>query len=132
MRSGVRRWALVLGVSSFCFALSGVAEAASDFGSFVQTLLNARSVGEFGVVRPIEQSSARSSSAAQAQSDPLALVTLAPLLRARVVTSTPLALNIDMIALWPDDRQPTHLFACNEAEADDAGVIRVDLATGQT
>jgi secreted PhoX family phosphatase len=48
------------------------------------------------------------------------------------VTSTSLALDIDMIALWPDDRNPTHLIACNESGEADAGVIRVDLATGTT
>jgi hypothetical protein len=34
--------------------------------------------------------------------------------------------------LWPDDVHPTHLFACNEAEETNAGIIRVDIATGQT
>jgi len=59
-------------------------------------------------------------------------VTLAPLLRARVVTTTPLSLDIDMIALWPDDARPTHLIACNEGGPTDPGLIRVELATGQT
>jgi len=127
-----RRWLLSIPVLVLCLSVSGVAEAASDFGVFLQSLLFARAFTEFGIVRPLDESSSRQISAPEAQANPLALVTLAPLLKARVVTSTPLALNIDMIALWPDDQHPTHLFACNEAGEADAGVIRVNLASGQT
>jgi hypothetical protein len=35
-------------------ALGGVASAASDFGSLVQTLLFAHSSNEFGIVRPLD------------------------------------------------------------------------------
>jgi len=69
--------------------VSGVAEAASDFGAFLQSLLFARAFSEFGIVRPLDESSPRQVTAAEAQANPLALVTLAPLLKARVVTSTP-------------------------------------------
>src|SRR5919199_813306 len=106
------------------------AEAASDLGTLLQAMLRDHAP-EFGVVRPLERSSDRSISAAAAQADPTALVTLVSSLHARVVTSTPLARNIDMIALWPDDTQPTHLIACNESGVADPGLIRVELATGQ-
>jgi len=115
-----------------CLSVSGVAEAASDFGAFLQGLLFARSFEQFGVVRPLDASSSTQITKEQMEANALALVTLSPSLKARVVTSTPLALNIDMIALWPDDEHPTHLFACNEGETKDAGVIRVNLANGQT
>lgn len=128
----LRRWLLAVPLLVLCLSVNGVAEAASDFGAFLQRLLLARSVAAFGIVRRLDASSSRQITAAEAQANPLALVTLSPLLKARVVTSTPLALNIDMIALWPDDQNPTHLFACNEGETTDAGVIRVNLATGQT
>jgi len=127
-----RRWLAAFPLVLLCLGLSGVVTAATDFGSTVQTQLFAHSNSEFGVVQPLAASSSLSITAAEAQADPLKLVTLAPQLKARVVTSTPLALNIDMIALWPDDLHPTHLFACNESDENDAGVIRVDLATGQT
>jgi secreted PhoX family phosphatase len=132
MSLGIRRWWVAVPLVLLSLGVSGVTEAASDFGAFVQSMLLAKSVSEFGVVRPLDESSSRQITAAEAQANPLALVTLAPPLKARVVTSTPLALNIDMITLWPDDTHPTHLFACNESGATDSGVIRVDLATGQT
>src|SRR5690349_264637 len=109
MASRLRRWIVALPLVVLCFGMSGVAEAASDFGAFLQSLLFARAFSEFGIVQPLAESSPRQISAADAQANPLALVTLSPLLKARVVTSTPVALNIDMIALWPDDLHPTHL-----------------------
>jgi hypothetical protein len=126
------RW--IAPVCAFAIAVSGfgIADARSDLGTLLQQLLRAHSPSEFGVVAPLDSSSDRSISAAEAQANPLALVTLASSLHARVVTSTPLALNIDMMALWPNDTHPTHLIACNEAEASAAGVIRVELATGHT
>jgi hypothetical protein len=125
MRTRLRvRWALAITglVVGVTIATGGVAEAnlLQDFGTFVETLLKARSFDQFGVLRPLDESSARSISEAEAQAQPLRLVTLAGSLQARVITSTPLALNIDMIALWPDDSRPTHLIACNEADETDA------------
>jgi len=35
-----------------------------------------------------------------------------------------------MIALWPDDRNPTHLIFCNEQGVNNPGVQRVRLADG--
>jgi secreted PhoX family phosphatase len=133
MRSRARRrWAVALPVVALVLATTGVAYAAADFGAFVQNLLRARAHNEFGVSQPLAESSARSITAAEAQANPLALVTLAHSLQAHVVTSTSVAQNIDMIALWPNSERPTHLIACNEAETTDAGLIRVDLKTGQT
>lgn len=38
--------------------------------------------------------------------------------------------NVDMIALWPDDTNPTHLVFCNEQGTSAPGLQRLDLATG--
>ncbi|HET6316827.1 MAG TPA: alkaline phosphatase PhoX, partial [Chloroflexota bacterium] len=38
---------------------------------------------------------------------------------------------VDQLALWPDDQQPTHLIACNEAGAGQPGVLRIALADGR-
>jgi len=133
MRLKVRaRWAVAIPVLVLVLATSSVAYAVSNFGIFVQQLLRDHAQSEFGVIMPLEESSARQLTEAEAEVNPLALVTLSQSLRARVVTSTPVAQNIDMIALWPNSQQPTHLIACNEAETTDAGLIRFGLKTGQT
>jgi hypothetical protein len=49
----------------------------------------------------------------------------------RVVTKGVAAPNVDMIALWPDATDPTHLIFCNEQGVTDPGVQRLDLATGE-
>ena len=102
-----------------------------DFGSFRDHLLRAQSMKLFGVVEPLKESSRESITAAAAQADPTALVTLAKGLQARVASAAPnLAANVDMIALWPDDRNPTHLIFCNEQGVANPGVQRVRLADG--
>jgi len=64
------------------------------------------------VDEPLAASSRESITAAVAEADPTRLVTLAKGLQARVVSAaTNLAPNVDMIALWPDDRNPTHLIS---------------------
>jgi secreted PhoX family phosphatase len=102
-----------------------------DFGRFVEHQLAARAEQLFGFARPLPHSSTASVSAAEAEADPLALVTLARGLRARVVSAAPnLGPNADMMALWPDDRNPTHLITCNEQGAANPGVQRVRLSDG--
>src|SRR5262245_20367922 len=86
-----------------------------DFGIRVEDALARESLHLFGVFDPVEESSTASIDQATAQGDPRKLVTLAKGLRARVVSS---AANLgpitDMMALWPDDKHPTHLITCNE------------------
>ena len=58
-------------------------------------------------------------------------MTLAKGLHARVVTARPNAgPNIDMMALWPNDRIPTHLIACNEQGATEPALQRIRLSDG--
>jgi hypothetical protein len=84
---------------------------------------------DFGVVKGLDHSSAEDIDAATATANPLRLATLARGLRARVVTAGNAAPNLDMMALWPVGH-PTHLLACNEQGPAQAGVQRIDLATG--
>ena len=102
-----------------------------DFGSIRDHLLKEHSRKLFGVDEPLAASSRESITAAVAETDPTRLVTLAKGLQARVVSAaTNLAPNVDMIALWPDDRNPTHLIFCNEQGVNNPGVQRVRLADG--
>src|SRR5229473_1056221 len=98
---------------------------------FRERLLNDRAEQLFGVHRPLAASSRESITAAEANRDPTALVTLAGGLRAHVVSAaTNLGPNVDMMALWPDDSSPTHLIFCNEEGAAQPGVQRVRLDDG--
>ena len=86
-----------------------------DFGSFRDHLLKQQSRKLFGVDEPVAASSRESITAAVANADPTRLVTLAKGLHAHVLASSAsLAPNIDMMALWPNEQNPTHLIACNE------------------
>ena len=38
--------------------------------------------------------------------------------------------NLDQMALWPDDLNPTHLIACNEQDVGDPGLQSIDIASG--
>lgn len=110
--------------------LTTTALAAQDFGLFVQNQLRAHANEQFGLNKPLESSSPNQVTAAQATADPATLFTLAGGLQARVVTKGVAAPNIDMMALWPDDRNPTHLIACNEQGVNDPGLQRIEIATG--
>jgi hypothetical protein len=84
----------------------------------------------FGVLQPLAASSTESVDHATAEADPTSLATVAKGLHVRVVTSDPNAgANIDMIAFWPDDSNPSHLIFCNEM--DDPIPPAADPAVGQ-
>jgi hypothetical protein len=55
---------------------------------------------------------------------------LAKGLRARVVTTQGPAVD-DQISLWPDDKNPTYLIACNEEGTTQPGLVRIQLSTGK-
>src|SRR5262245_14228670 len=113
-------------------AAAGVAAVGDfDFGMFREHQLDAHSEQLFGIVRPVEASSSDSISAQEANADPTALATLARGLRARVLSaSANTGANIDMMALWPDSQNPTHLIACNEQGPAQAGLQRIRLSDG--
>src|SRR5262245_61668439 len=113
--------------------LASVAAATSwfDFGLFQENQIHAHSPQLFGIVEPLDASSTASVSASTAEQDPTSLITVAKGLRVRVVTAAPNAgANIDQMALWPDDRNPTHLIVCNEQGTTQPGVQRVRLSDG--
>lgn len=94
-------------------------------------LAKAQSLSLFGVISPLGASSSMSLTAAQANADPVALVTLAPGLTAKVISADPtLGASTDMMALWLNDTQPTHIIACNEQGNSNVGLQRIDIATG--
>jgi hypothetical protein len=84
----------------------------------------------YGVGEPVAQSSTKQVTQAQALADPTKLVTLAKGLHAHVVTTQGPATD-DQITLWPNDRNPTFLIACNEGDSTEPGLVRISLATGQ-
>ncbi len=121
----------VLATASLVVGLvAAVAVAGTDFGVDRDNLLRARSVQLFGVLGPVAASSTSSVTADQANADPTSLATFAKSLSARVVTSGVAAPVIDMLALWPNDQDPTWLIACNEQFAADPGLQRINIATG--
>jgi secreted PhoX family phosphatase len=126
-RRSVAVGATIVGVTAL---LTTTAFAAQDFGLFIQNQLRAHSNEQFGVNKPLESSSPNQVTAAQATDDPSTLFTLAGGLRARIVTKGVAAPNIDMMALWPDNRNPTHLIACNEEGTAQPGLQRIEIATG--
>jgi len=102
-----------------------------DFGAAREHQLVVHSQQLFGVVQPVAASSTASIDAATADADPTALVTVAKGLSAKVIAaSADLGPNIDMMAPWPDDVNPTHLIACNEQDPEDPGLQRIRLSDG--
>ena len=117
---------VALGIGVVGSALAGL-----DFGLETQNLLNAKSQPLFGVGKPIAASSQDSIDAATAEADPTDLVSLANGLSAQVVTAEPNAgPNTDMMALWPNDTNPTWLITCNEESEPDPGVQRIRISDG--
>jgi secreted PhoX family phosphatase len=116
---------------AICSAFATTAASASDFGQKTEALAKAMSERLFGVDDTIDESSTVSLTAAQADADPTALLTVARGLHVSVVSAKPdLAPNIDQMLLWPNGEHPTHIIACNEQGTGQVGVQRIDLKTG--
>jgi len=112
-------------------AAAAAGAAGFDFGATREAQLAAHSEQLFGVVKPVATSSTDSIDAATADADPTGLVTVAKGLSVSVVAaSADLGANIDMMAPWPDDVNPTHLIVCNEQGTSQPGVQRIDLSDG--
>src|SRR5262245_26514031 len=124
-----RKILIVIGVVTA--AASAGAFKDFDFGLFREHQLDAHSEQLFGIVSPIDASSTDSITAQQANADPTALVTLARGLQARVLTARSNAgADIDMMALWPNGQNATHLIACNEEGTTQPGIQRIRLSDG--
>jgi hypothetical protein len=125
----IRKYSIALGVVGF--ATGAAAIGGFDFGLFRDLQMDTHSEQLFGIVAPVDASSTDSVSAATADADPTSLVTLAKGLSARVVTASPSAGgDLDMMALWPNDQNPTHLIECNEEDPVDPGLQRIRLSDG--
>jgi hypothetical protein len=125
-----RKWLLALGIAAST-ATAAAAWKDFDFGSFRDHLMAAHSEQLFGIDSPVKASSEESISTTEADADPRKLVTLAKGLRAHVVSALPgTPANVDMMALWPNDANPTHLIACNEQGPGQVGLVRIRIATG--
>jgi hypothetical protein len=125
----MRKWVIALGVVGL--TASAAAVSSLNFGLFRDDQLSAHSEQLFGINEGLDASSTESVDAFTANSVPTSLVTLAKGLHARVVTARSNAgANIDMMALWPNDANPTHLIACNEQGTTEPGVQRIRLVDG--
>jgi hypothetical protein len=100
------------------------------FGAKEERVLNALSKKLFGFGAPVKRSADTPSSTAPGPQ----AVDVAGHLKVALV-SDKVGVDADMIALWPDNDNPTHAIICNEIDGTDAGaaaaVQRVDLASGQ-
>jgi len=107
--------------TAFGVAPRVVADEDVDFGLQVQRELNHRSEKLLGTAS-LRQSALGPYTAA----DSTQAIQVAPGLHVSLVSSA-VHSSADMIALWPDDRHPTHLFVCDEGSSNPA-VQRVDLS----
>jgi secreted PhoX family phosphatase len=127
----MRKLALFSTLALAGFGTCAAAHSNFDFGAFRDHALNAHARQLFGVNGPLQAASTESIDASAAEADPRALVTTARGLRTHVVSAKgDLGAKIDMMALWPDDKHPTHLIVCNEQGPDEPGVQRVSLENG--
>src|SRR5215510_5175413 len=112
------------------FSTPALSHSAEDVGVRVEDSLHRFSRALFGFGNPVTESADTPSST---KAGDLA-VEVAGDLRVRVISSK-VGDNADMIALWPDDTNPTHAIICNEINGTIAGaaasVQRVRLSDGQ-
>jgi len=121
-----------------CAAVIAAASAAAlygfgnaDFGLFRDNQAEAHSEQLFGIVSGIDASSTESVGATDANADPTSLITVAKGLRVHVLTAQPNAApNLDQMALWPNDSNPTHLIVANEQGTAAPGLQRIRLSDG--
>jgi secreted PhoX family phosphatase len=126
-----------LGILAAAFAaialMAGIATAAgSDFGLFAQRQLADQSTKLYGFSEPLKASSTASITAAEAQADPRKLATVAKTLKVRVVTAGVAPAVLDQSVFWPDAENPQWLITCNEEGVTAPGLVRINLATGQS
>jgi Alkaline phosphatase PhoX len=127
-----KRLAVLAAVFSAIALVAGVAAAGIDFGQFVQRQLADQSGKLFGVGGTLQASSTRSITQAQAQADPRDLVTVAESLKVRVVTAGVAPAVLDQSAFWPDANNPKWFITCNEEGVTSPGLVRINIATGQS
>src|SRR5215471_6090872 len=125
-----RKLPIALGI--LAVATSAAALATFDFGVYRDKQLETNSEQLFGIVAPVQASSTQSITGIDAEANPTALVTLANGLTAHVLSAkSNLGANIDMMALWPNEENPTHVIACNETDnPSQPGLQRIKISDG--
>jgi hypothetical protein len=119
---------LALGITSQAFADSFDDDGfdSKDFGVKVERLLSSFSEPLFGIERPLKESALGPFAGPNRDA-----IVVAHGLKVSVVSNATHP-NADMIALWPNDEHPTHLFVCVEVSGsvptDVISVQRVNLA----
>jgi hypothetical protein len=130
----VRKKTVIAGIGVTVVAVLGggaaVALAGLDFGVLRDRTMNAAALPLFGVNRGLDASSTTSANPADASADATKLVTVAPGLKAKVVTQGKAAPNLDQLALWPNDKAPTHVIACNEQGSAQIGLQAIKISDG--
>jgi hypothetical protein len=111
--------AVLLGAASF---VSLRAQDDEDFGLKVEHLLHAHSEQLFGVTQPLKESALGPFTGTDSSES----VTVAEGLTVSVVSNATHDEN-DMLVLWPNDLNPTHIIVAVEGDASDPCVQIVDL-----
>jgi len=106
-------WALALGLVSAPVLAQGVAPGALDFGALVEDVLRVRSRVLFGVSEPLGGPATPAGAVPRARASAAQRILLAGDLEAAFVTRR-VASRADMMVLWPDPLEPTHLLLCIE------------------
>ena len=109
-------------------ALAASTANALDFGQKIEQQAKTQSLALFGTLGTLGASSTAQAASTAAGCD---LISVAAGLTCNVVSEKPnLGANIDMMALYPNSTNPTHLIACNEQGASNVGVQRIRLSDG--
>jgi hypothetical protein len=105
----------------------------ADFGQKINHALTAQSEKLFGFNNPLARPADATDYVPRQNATAGQRVLLANGLHAEFVTRN-VAVNADMIAFWPDSKNPTHLIVCIEQDrapsGTNPGVQRVELSTG--
>ena len=130
----VRRKALIAGIGVTVVAALGggaaVALGGLDFGVLRDKTMNAAALPLFGVNRGLDASSTTSANPADASADASKLVTVAPGLKAKVISQGKAAPNLDQLTLWPNEQSPTHIIVCNEQDFGDIALQAIKISDG--
>ena len=104
-------------------SLASMNATALDFGQQIEKLLSAKSRNLFGIVAPLKNSSDQNihREMGQKAGD---LVNLAKGLKAKIITREA-GNSADMLALWPNPHEPSHLIFCIEGGRADLGTTLV-------
>lgn len=129
----VKRGLGLIALAAFgAFALGGLAFGAGDLGQDIENQIAAHSDQNFGIVAGLGASSTGTIDEDTAAADPTKLATLAKQLKATTIAVVDGAPNLDMMSLWPSDTDPDWIIDCNEQGSGQIGLVRINIATGDS